>query len=143
MSDNLGNDIQSLTVDEKKLLEAYRSFNDEGKGKVLDTVSDMLQLDRYKKSGEAEQTEQRSNWPSEDLDDCDNEKLEEAIEFVVTAGQASTSALQRRLKLSYGTAARLLDTMEKMGIVGVFNGSKPRQVFMTKQEWYERKLRNE
>ena len=74
-------------------------------------------------------------------DDAD-EKLGDAIEFVVTAGQASTSALQRHLKLGYGRAARLIDTMEKMGIVGPFEGSKPRAVLMTKQEWYERKLRN-
>lgn len=76
---------------------------------------------------------------SDDLEQ--DEKLEEAIEFVVSAGQASTSALQRRLKLGYGRAARLIDTMEKMGIVGPFEGSKPRTVLMTSQEWYERKLR--
>ena len=76
-----------------------------------------------------------------DGDDAD-EKLDDAIEFVVTAGQASTSALQRHLKLGYGRAARLIDTMEKMGIVGPYEGSKPRAVLMTKQEWYERKLRN-
>ncbi|MCH5203509.1 MAG: DUF87 domain-containing protein [Oscillospiraceae bacterium] len=92
----------------------------------------------------AEQAEQQSKSGDEDFDDDEaDEKLEEAIEFVVTAGQASTSALQRRLKLGYGRAARLIDTMEKMGIVGSFEGSKPRQVLMTKQEWYERKLRNE
>ncbi|MGN0683609.1 MAG: DNA translocase FtsK [Oscillospiraceae bacterium] len=75
-------------------------------------------------------------------DDERDEKLDEAIEFVVSAGQASTSALQRRLKLGYGRAARLIDTMEKMGVVGPYEGSKPRAVLMTKQEWYERKLRD-
>lgn len=79
---------------------------------------------------------------SEDDGDVD-EKLDEAIEFVVSAGQASTSVLQRHLKLGYGRAARLIDTMEKMGIVGPYAGSKPRAVLMTKQEWYERKLRQE
>ncbi|MDE7230399.1 MAG: DNA translocase FtsK, partial [Oscillospiraceae bacterium] len=76
-----------------------------------------------------------------DGDDQD-EKLDDAIEFVVTGGKASTSALQRHLKLGYGRAARLIDIMERMGVVGPFEGSKPRQVLMTKQEWYERKLRN-
>ncbi len=71
-----------------------------------------------------------------------DEKLEDAIEYVVTAGQASTSALQRNLKLGYGRAARLIDTMEKMGIVGAYEGAKPRQVLMTRQEWYERKMNN-
>ena len=81
---------------------------------------------------------------SEELEDGDevDDKLEDAIELVVSAGQASTSSLQRNLKLGYGRAARLIDTMEKMGIVGPFEGAKPRQVLMTKQEWYERKLRN-
>lgn len=78
-----------------------------------------------------------------DLDSDDkDEKLEEAIEFVINAGQASTSSLQRNLKLGYGRAARIVDTMEKMGVVGPSEGSKPRQVLMTRQEWYERKLRN-
>lgn len=73
--------------------------------------------------------------------DEQDEKLDDAIEFVVTGGKASTSALQRHLKLGYGRAARLIDIMERMGVVGPFEGSKPRQVLMTKQEWYERKLR--
>lgn len=80
---------------------------------------------------------------SDDSGDHDHDdKLDDAIEFVVTAGQASTSALQRHLKLGYGRAARIIDTMEKMGVVGPYEGSKPRQVLMTKQEWYERKLRS-
>lgn len=80
---------------------------------------------------------------SDDFDEGDeqDDKLEEAIDYVIEAGQASTSSLQRRLKLGYGRAARLIDTMEKMGIVGGYEGSKPRQVLMTRQEWYERKMR--
>ena len=72
--------------------------------------------------------------------DFNDDKLDEAIEAVIEAGQASTSYLQRRLKLGYGRAARLIDTMEQLGVVGGFEGSKPRQVIMTKQEWYERKM---
>ena len=80
---------------------------------------------------------------SDDFDDDgeQDDKLEEAIDYVIEAGQASTSSLQRRLKLGYGRAARLIDTMEKMGVVGGYEGSKPRQVLMTRQEWYERKMR--
>lgn len=84
----------------------------------------------------------KDNSSDEDFDDGEvDDKLEEAIEYVIEAGQASTSSLQRRLKLGYGRAARLIDTMEKMGIVGGYEGSKPRQVLMTRQEWNERKLR--
>ncbi len=85
----------------------------------------------------------KNDAPEESPDDEEaDEKLEDAIELVVSAGQASTSALQRNLKLGYGRAARLIDTMEKMGIVGPFEGAKPRQVLMTRQEWYERKMRS-
>lgn len=79
------------------------------------------------------------NSDSGDIDTSD-ERLEEAIDFVVESGTCSTSSLQRRLKLGYGRAARLVDIMEEMGIVGPLEGSKPRQVLMTKQEWAERKL---
>lgn len=64
--------------------------------------------------------------------------MEEAIKLVVEAGQASTSLLQRRLRLGYARAGRLIDEMEQMGIVGPHEGSKARQVLMTHQQWLER-----
>ncbi|MDP4119502.1 MAG: DNA translocase FtsK [Bacillota bacterium] len=65
--------------------------------------------------------------------------MEDAIKCVVEAGQASTSLLQRRLKLGYARAGRLIDEMEQMGIVGPHEGSKPRSVLITHQEWLERR----
>lgn len=87
----------------------------------------------------AQDSKSSGNSDSGDIDTSD-ERLEEAIYFVVESGTCSTSSLQRRLKLGYGRAARLVDIMEEMGIVGPLEGSKPRQVLMTKQEWAERKL---
>lgn len=87
----------------------------------------------------AQDSKSSGNLDSGDIDTSD-ERLEEAIDFVVESGTCSTSSLQRRLKLGYGRAARLVDIMEEMGIVGPLEGSKPRQVLMTKQEWAERKL---
>lgn len=69
-----------------------------------------------------------------------DEMLMDAIECVVEAGQASTSMIQRRLKVGYARAGRLVDEMEEMGIVGPFEGSKPRQVLISKERWYEMKL---
>jgi DNA segregation ATPase FtsK/SpoIIIE, S-DNA-T family len=69
-------------------------------------------------------------------DDADA-MLPQAIECVVDAGMASTSFLQRRLKLGYARAARIVDQMEARGIVGPFEGSKPRQVLITHQQWLE------
>jgi len=67
-----------------------------------------------------------------------DEKMEEAIKFVIDAGQASTSMLQRRLRVGYARAGRMIDDMEKMGIVGPYQGAKPREVLITYQDWLER-----
>lgn len=66
--------------------------------------------------------------------------MDEAIRCVVEAGQASTSLLQRRLRLGYARAGRLIDEMEQLGIVGPHEGSKPRQVLMTQAQWAERNM---
>ncbi|MDR0821417.1 MAG: DNA translocase FtsK [Oscillospiraceae bacterium] len=96
---------------------------------------------------QAEQAELSGGKKKKQSDDDDfgevdggDERLEDAIDAVLEAGQASTSYLQRKLKLGYGRAARLIDLMEEMGVVGEFEGSKPRQVIMTRQEWLERKM---
>ncbi len=68
-----------------------------------------------------------------------DDMTERAIEAVVEAGQASTSFLQRRLKLGYARAARTMDELEAMGIVGPADGAKPRQVLMTKAQLMERR----
>lgn len=72
--------------------------------------------------------------------DMNDEKLDEAIDVVFANNGASTSALQRALKVGYGRAARLVDIMEKMGIVGPPDGNKPRQLLMSRESWYEMKL---
>ena len=66
--------------------------------------------------------------------------LDDAVKCVVEAGQASTSMLQRRFRVGYARAGRLIDEMEQLGIVGPHEGSKPRQVLMTYQQWMERNL---
>lgn len=71
----------------------------------------------------------------------DEDVLERAIEVVVEAGQASTSSLQRRLKLGYARAARMMDELEQMGVIGSYEGAKPRKVLMTKEQLAERKMR--
>lgn len=71
----------------------------------------------------------------------EDELLPQAIQLVVDSGQASVSMLQRRLKLGYARAARLVDQMEDRGIVGPFEGSKPREVRISKDDWQEMKLR--
>lgn len=66
-------------------------------------------------------------------------KMDEAIKCVIDAGQASTSLIQRRLKVGYARAGRMIDDMEQLGVVGPHQGSKPREVLMTYNEWLERR----
>jgi len=70
---------------------------------------------------------------SDELDG--DEMLPAAVDVILETGQASVSMLQRRLKLGYARAARIVDEMEEKGIVGPFVGSKPRAILVTKEQW--------
>jgi len=72
-----------------------------------------------------------------DSEDDADEFLNEAIECVIEVGQASTSFIQRRFKVGYARAGRIIDQMEKRGIISGYAGSKPREVLMTKERWQE------
>lgn len=63
--------------------------------------------------------------------------LSQAVDVIFETQQASVSMLQRRLRLGYSRAARIVDQMEEIGVVGPFEGSKPRQIMITKQQWQE------
>ncbi len=79
--------------------------------------------------------------PEQSAADEGDELLPAAIDVVMETGQASVSMLQRRLKLGYSRAARIVDEMETRGIVGQFEGSKPRQILITKEQWQELKMK--
>lgn len=74
---------------------------------------------------------------SSDLPSGDDEILKKAIEVVVEAQSASTTLLQKRLKLGYARASRIIDELEEKGVIGQYEGSKPRKVLISKQQWYE------
>lgn len=96
-------------------------------------------LDHIERQAEAEAAPGGKGGPSDEEDD--DPLLMDAISVVVDRGEASTSLLQRRLKLGYARAARLIDIMEERGIVGPFEGSKPRAVTLTPDQWSEMQLR--
>ena len=81
---------------------------------------------------------EKSNAAQDAADDSGMDSMfKSAVEVVIDAGQGSTSLLQRRLKLGYARAARIMDEMEAMHIIGPFEGSKPRQVLISRQQWIE------
>ena len=78
--------------------------------------------------------------PSPNDEELDgDEMLPAAVDVILETGQASVSMLQRRLKLGYARAARIVDEMEEKGIVGPFQGSKPRAILITKEQWEAKK----
>ena len=81
----------------------------------------------------------------DDDDDGDetDEALPQAIEIAVEAGSISTSMLQRKLRFGYARAGRIIDQMEQRGIIGPSEGSKPRKVLITRQQWIEMNMNNE
>lgn len=86
----------------------------------------------------AERGDSGSGGGDEPVDDM----LTQAIDCVVDAGGASTSLLQRKLRIGYGRAARIIDEMEERGIIGSMDGSKPRPVLITRSQWAEMKMRS-
>jgi S-DNA-T family DNA segregation ATPase FtsK/SpoIIIE len=71
------------------------------------------------------------------IDMDDDELFPQVVDMIIEQGQASTSLIQRKFKIGYARAARILDQLEAASIVGAFEGSKPRKVLITKQEWDE------
>ena len=95
-------------------------------------------LDSIEKSGKTDKEIQDAN--SKDPDDNTDEHLMEAIDLVVETGQASTSFIQRKFNVGYARAGRIIDQMEERGIISGYQGSKPRQVLMSKERWEELKM---
>ena len=104
------------------------------------TEYDQAIIDEIDRQAVQEKGSKNSSHDGGGFDDAD-ELLPQAIECVVEMGQASTSMLQRKLKLGYARAARIIDQLEERGIVGEFEGSKPRQVLITHDQWVEMKMR--
>ncbi len=100
--------------------------------------------DFWKKQGQAEYVQGFLEAPKDaqgrdldahgDGDDTDDELFQDAVRLVLEFGKASTSLLQRRLRIGYGRAAHLIDMMERDGIVGPADGSKPREI-LKRPDW--------
>ena len=113
-------EIESVVTFVKKVQES--GYDDS----VMEEIEKNAVADHDKTSG--------SSGGDEELRDP---MLNEAIKCVVEAGQASTSLLQRRLRLGYARAGRIIDEMEQLGVIGPHEGSKPRQVLLTRQQYLE------
>lgn len=117
--------VQGCFIDDREI-EAVVNFI----RKAASAEYDESVMEEIERGGAAEQTESSEEPEGDPM-------IPEAVRCVVEAGQASTSLLQRRLRLGYARAGRLVDEMEQMGIVGPHEGSKPRQVLISWQQYLE------
>lgn len=102
-------------------------------------------IKHWREQGEPKYQEQFINVPDkkEEVDSEEDDLFWDAVRIVVDYGQASASILQRRLRIGYARAARLVDMMEAKGMIGAYEGSKPREVFITARQMEEMRKRSQ
>lgn len=103
---------------------------------IIEKIEQNVSLQKNGKRG-------ASGGQDDDDEAPEDDKLQEAIRCVVENGQASVSMLQRKIGLGFSRAGKLIDEMEKRGIVGPYQGSKPREVLLTKAQWLEMQTRRD
>ncbi|MBQ5354388.1 MAG: DNA translocase FtsK, partial [Clostridia bacterium] len=136
--------VQGAFVSEDDVLEAVtyiRTENNVAEGYDDEIVN---QIEREaQKCGTSKKGAGGASADESDFADSGDEDpmLNPAIEVALDAGKISTSLIQRKLKLGYGRAAKLIDRMEQLGYVSAPNGPHPREVRLTRSEWQEIKLR--
>ena len=127
---NKPNRIQGCFVSDEEVEAVVEYIKGDHSADYDDDV--MVEIERQAAVEKKQKTGLKEDGPDEDP------MLSDAIKVVVENGQASTSLLQRRLKLGYARAARIVDEMEQRGVVGPYEGSKPRRVLITMDQLLER-----
>ena len=128
--------VQGCFISPEEIERVVAFVKDNGEVQYDQTVMDKIE-EALKKDDKGAMTNSDTAGEGGDYD----ELLGAAVDVVLETGQASVSMLQRRLKLGYSRAARLVDQMEERGIVGPFEGSKPRQLLITKAQWQEMQMK--
>ena len=125
--------VQGCFITDNEVQDVVTFIKDSSEAEYSDSV--MAEIDKMAaesgKSGSGSSGSTAAETESSDGD----EMLPAAVDVILETGQASVSMLQRRLKLGYARAARIMDEMEERGIVGPFEGSKPRQLLITREQW--------
>ena len=129
--------VQGTFVTDGEREDVVNFVKEQGLAHYDGTVQD--EIERSLDKGKDKENKGKDQSDPGDGDDSGlDEMFDEAVQVVLESKMASVSMLQRRLKLGYSRAARIVDQMEEKGIVGPFEGSKPRAVLMTLEEWKAR-----
>ena len=122
--------IQGCFISDSEVESVVNHIKAQVQGSYNDEVMKEIEI----KAAATEDTKKKS--VSDDDEEYDP-VLNDAIEVVLNAGGASTTMLQKKLKLGYARASRVMDQLEEKGIVGPAEGAKPRAILISKQQWYE------
>ena len=132
---NKPNRIQGCFVSDEEVEKVVDFIKGDHSAEYDDNI--MVEIERQAAVEKKQKTGLSEDGPDEDP------MLQEAIKVVVENGMASTSLLQRKLKLGYARAARIVDEMEQRGIVGAYEGSKPRKVLISPEQLMEKEAQGE
>ena len=128
--------IQGAFVSDEEREQVISFIKNESEAHYSDEIMASIEKSAEEKNGKSADADTPAEGGESDYD----ELLPQAVDVIFDTRQASVSMLQRRLKLGYSRAARLVDQMEELGIVGPFEGSKPRQVLITREQWQEMQM---
>jgi len=124
--------VQGCFIDEDEVQAVVNAIKSQTtsdySSEIMEHIEKRAEQTGKKSSSAAESTQTASDTDGDEL-------LPAAVEVILETGQVSVSMLQRRLKLGYARAARIVDEMEERGIVGPFEGAKPRQLLITREQW--------
>ena len=126
--------VQGCFITDEEIQDVVEYIKKQGNAEYAEDIIQQIE-ERAEKNGKGGANAGTSGGASSASDDDGDDLLPAAVEVILETGQASVSMLQRRLKLGYARAARIVDEMEERGIVGPFEGSKPRQLLITKEQW--------
>jgi len=130
--------VQGCLIDDADVAAVVAFVKESGDASYDESVLHEIEQHAEEHSKGSKSSASSATDPLSDDEDADLDDLfPQAVAIVLDLGQASVSMLQRRLKLGYSRAARLVDQMEDRGIVGPFEGSKPRQLLLSRDQWDE------
>ena len=120
--------IQGAFIDDKEVEKIVDFIKSNGTATYSDEILESI---------EKANTNEKEVKDSDISDDENDPLLDEAIKTVIETQQASTSFIQRRFKVGYARAGRIIDQMEERGVISGYQGSKPREVLISKERWQE------
>ena len=127
--------VQGTFVTDAEREDVINFVKEQGLASYAKDVQDEIERSIDKDKGKDKTAVSSADAEDAGEDSGMDEMFDAAVEAVLDSKQASVSMLQRRLKLGYSRAARIVDQMEERGVVGPFEGSKPRAVLITREQW--------